>query len=535
MKQTIDFQYMISYVKAGHQNPQHVYGKSSVEVEIREIESDLAPIVFEVGNPVSQYSPAADLFRKKDDGKLRKVVMIDGDFFVEDESAANLAENMSNLRTINSTPFGTVKPANFDANSSYRDGRQTITHVLKPMTTIEEVRRLHGKWKNGKYVSIREDHTRDDGGAQMAASLKKRASEITVVNGTIFLKCREPILTITGYDNKLRIGQRSDTWSANAPYPKHWRGYSSSLRDSEGFLSFMRKNKLFDGRSGEPEFKVHDASVCRYDGTTSDVQMITDKLMNTFGSDARALPREILDASFVLEDTLQREPDRLHAISPRLVSALQALVNTKIEKIDRQTALIAQYQMKRSDISRNPNYHPSLEQMARTNFHVAAIVHQKAEGFKTIKQQAILALERWEAGAGYDRLPIETTDAMFAVSGEIVVREINTTWQLRMLCERAGADYDTMLAHVIDGNRLVEIAHKLDTRTDLYGDTVPVMSHEPTVIVAEKDGAVKIVSNRAMVIDNEKATEIVISYFDDARENKMQNDMATAMLKGPAR
>jgi len=81
MKQTIDFQYPISYVKAGHQNPVRVFGKSSVEVELREISAALAPIVFEVGNPVERYNPTIDLFRKKADGELRKIAMIDGEVF----------------------------------------------------------------------------------------------------------------------------------------------------------------------------------------------------------------------------------------------------------------------------------------------------------------------------------------------------------------------------------------------------------------------------------------------------------------------
>lgn len=535
MKQTIDFQYPISYVKAGHQNPVRVFGKSSVEVELREISADLAPIVFEVGNPVERYNPTIDLFRKKADGELRKIAMIDGEFFVEDESAADLREKMADLRTINSTPFGTVKPASFDVDTSWRDGRHATVETLKPTTNIDEIRRQHGKWRNGKYVSIREELTRDDGGESMAQALKQRASEIVIVDGTIFLKCREPILGMGGYGAKLRIQERGDTWSPNAPYPETSPGYSSSLRDSGGFLAFMRKNKLFDGRCGEPEFKVHDASVCRYDGTTSDVQMIVNEVLSIFGRDARALPRDILDASFVLEDTLQREPDRLRAISPRLVAALKQLLATRIEKLDHQAALIAQYQMTRTDLSKHRHYQPSIDQMARTNFHVAALVHQKNEGLKTVKQKALLALERWEAGAGYDRLPIETTDAMFAVYGDLVVREVNTTWQLRMLCQRANADYDTMLTNVMNGYGLVEIAKKLDTKPDLRGNDIAIMPSAKTVIVAVKGNSTKLASNEAMLIDNEKAISIVETYLADARETKRQNDMAKAMLKGPTR
>jgi hypothetical protein len=534
MKQKIDFQYPISYVKAGHQNPNRVLGKSSVEVEIREIEADLAPIVFEVGNPIEQYNPATDLFRKKADGQMRKVAMIDGGFFVEDESAADLSEKMGDLKTINSTPFGAVSPAHFDVQTSHQDGRSKTTSTLKPMTNIEEIRRLHGKWRNGKYVSIREELTQDDGGQKMAADLKKRASEIILVDGTIFLKCREPILTMSDYGSKLRISQRGDAWSANAPYPSIWRGYSSSLRDSEGFLAFMRKHKLFDGRSGEPEFKVLDASVCRYDGTTSDVQMIADRMLNTFGQDARALPRDILDASFVLEDSLRREPERLHAISPRLIAALKQLVTTKVEKMDPQTALIAQYQMKRSDLSKNAHYLQSEGQMARTNFHVAALVHQKKDGSKAVKETALRALERWEAGAGYDRLPVETTDAMFAVYGDVIVREVNTTWQLRMLSQRAVADYNELLAEILNGSRLIEILKKPETAMDLYGEEV-ILTSAASAIVAVKAGGARVMANKTAVIDDEKALAIAGSYLTDARDAKIQNDMATAMLKGPAR
>lgn len=534
MKHTIDFQYPITYVKYRHQNPTRVFGKGSVEIEIREIAADLAPVVFEVGNPVEQYNPTADLFRKKENGELRKVAMIDGDFFVEDKSGADLIELMSDLRTINSTPFGTVTPANFDENSSYTDGRQKVIKTLKPMTTIDEIRRLHGKWDNGKYVSIREELTKDDGGQEMAQKLKSRASEIVLVDGTIFLKCREPILKLTDYNNKLRIAQRNDTWSALAPYTSHRGTYSSSLRDSEGFLAFMRKHKLFDGRSGEPAFTVHDASVCRYDGTTSDVLMVADGMMDTFGRDARALPRDVLDASFVLEDTLHREPGRLNSISPRLVRALQQLVTTKVEKIDAQAALIAKYQMKRTDITKNPNYRQSEAEVAKWNFHVAASEYQKRDGAKAIKQRALLALERWEAGAGYDRLPIETTDAMFAVFGDLSAREVNTTWQLRMLCARANADYDTMLAAVLAGNGLIEIAAKPQTTTNLYGEEV-VLTSGSSAIVAIKGGEVQVLVNSTGEISNEKALEVAGSYLAHAKEAQIQNDMASAMVKGPAR
>jgi hypothetical protein len=534
MKQTIDFQYPISYVKAGHQNPDHAFGRGSVEVEIREIRADLAPVVFEVGNPVRSYNPTVDLFRKKADGQLRKVAMIDGDFFVEDESAADLSAKMADLRTINSTPFGTVKPASFDINTSWRDGRQSKVETLKPTTDIDEIRRQHGKWRNGKYVSIREDLTKDDGGKQMATDLKKRASEIILVEGTIFLKCREPILTITDYHKELRITERNDRWSPNAPYPKSWRGFSSSLRDSQGFLAFMRKHKLFDGRTGEPEFKVHDASVCRYDGTTSDVQMIANEMLNTFGRDARALPRDILEASFVLEDTLQREPQRLHTISPRLVSALKQLLQTKVEKIDRQQALIAKYQMRRTDLSKYAHYPQSEEQVARSNFHVAAVVHQRKDGSKAVKKQALIALERWEAGAGYDRLPIETTDAMFAVYDDFIVREVNTTWQLRMMSERACADYDDLLAAVLEGSNLLEIAKKPETTTNLYGEEVILTSETSAVVAVNADGA-RVIANSPALIDDEKTLEVARSYLTDAAEKKIQHDMATAMMKGPKR
>ena len=441
---------------------------------------------------------------------------------------------MSDLRTINSTPFGSVTPANFDVSSSYRDGRQKTVQTLKPTTTIEEIQRVHAKWENGKYVSLRDEMTKDDGGHEMAQKLKHRASEIVLVDGTIFLKCREPILKLTDYNKKLRIGERTDTWSAQAPYPETRGSYSSSLRDSQGFLAFMRKHKLFDGRSGEPQFTVHDASVCRYDGTTSDVLKIADGMMDTFGRDARALPRDILDASFVLEDTLHREPGRLNAISPRLVRALQQLVTTKVERIDHQEALIARYQMKRTDISKHQHYRQSETEFAKWNFHVAASEYQKRDGSKDVKQRALLALERWEAGAGWDRLPIETTDAMFAVFDEFIAREVNTTWQLRMMCERAKADYDTMLAAVLEGNGLIEIAAKPQTKLNLYGEEV-VFTSGTSAIVAVRDGEVRVVANTTGEITDEKALEVAGSHLAQAKEAQIQNDMAAAMLKGTAR
>lgn len=514
MQHTIKYHYPITYVPHGYHNPWRAFGDASVDIEVREVVGADAPIALRVGNPPDRHNDK-DRFSTKPDGHKREVRLLGDRLFVESISQADLAELIADPFKINDGPFGELIQFTQKQDPNRREYAQI--KALAETTTIRAIRETQGKWKNGKYVALRDEKTKDDQGDGMRAQIIKRASELVLVDGILFIECQEPILKMGEYTNRLMIVEREITTGPGKPYAaRTYRDtYSSSLKDAKPFISFLKSNKLVDGRYPLPEFDVLDASVCHYDGATNDVLMLSGKLMSNLDSNLRALPRQVIDASFTLEDVIKCQPERLNTISPALEAALGELAMVKASRPDAQMNAMNQYQLHRSDLSDEHWSHNQVSTRTDRNFHLAAAALNSGKTISELSSIAALALARWQAAAGFDRLPGETTSAMVRKFEDVIAREVNTFWQLRMLAKRSNTNYSDLVERALSGERLIELK-------TLENDVT-------TEIVSLHAGRAQLISDNG-IVSSEKASQTALDFIAMDQRDQQQMDLAAMSL-----
>jgi hypothetical protein len=523
MKHTINFQYPISYVRYQHSNANKAFAKASVEVEFAELKSEDCHLVFEVGNPLKNNE--TDPFAQKSNGELRKVLAVSGKLYVEFGEADGLAKNLDDPYQHAKTPFADLnliqfKPQDYHDRSKKRE--------IMPTTTIDDIRMQYRKWSNGKQVSIREELTKDDQGQEMAEKITKRAAEVIIVDGVLFRECREPILGFKRYRDSLLILNAPEPGSPNEPYPVENHEYGnrgSSLKDAAPFIQLLKNDKVLKNDDKLPEFKVHDASFCRYDGSTIDTMRFAKIVFDELVDHSRALSKDMLEIRFALGSVLNGEKARLKSVSPKLVKLLTKIADSRDEPVTPREGFLARYNLL-TETGGGDGSGKSQSQVEKLGFHVASARLKSGKGLADIRSCARVALKRWEIGAGYDRLAIKTTDSMISMNGDTLIREVNSAWQLRMLCERADWNFDEALSMVDSEYQLFEL-----DRTTAEDGVTSAETKKRSAVVGLNKGKLRIISDVDQLYTEKEAFQFVEKHIADDLEAREKAELVEEFAK----
>jgi len=461
MKLRIAFHYAIKYVPFRCFNDRTAIGAGETEVEIREVSSRDAQVAFRVGNHngFDSYGANDHIFDRKPDGGMRDVRAHEGRLYVEAENVEGLQGRID--ADVNGTIFAPCK-ARVDLVNDPRHGRK--------VTTLEAIRREQREPLKS---------ADDDKGAAMADSLRKRASQLLIVDGVIYQRCVEPVLKMD-----IQYGRRA--YVAPRPKPDHigwdhrevWGDDRDALFEKLADARLLLDSPLGNG-SGEPvdmrtTFEVVDPRYSVFDGTAHDVNNLAIRTLGIMTSSAEGLPREALDTMYVLRDALADASGRA---TPRLINALREVsLLTRDVSDPQRLKLAAAAENRRRSIY--------------THDYRGGIAAQRAKAYEDdvcgeAAGTAMEAIHRWEArpGSGWED---RAGPASSHRKGTGRCRELLSPGQIVDACHAAGVDPSPVLAAASSGKRIYQVsdgpshasAHAIGTM-DADGTVVPVGKRLP--------------------------------------------------------
>lgn len=429
MKFTFPFHYRFSYVVIPKINPSYSWGAAEVDLEIKEVTGDDAKTVMRVGNPASVNEKNAARFRKKPDGSLRDVKVYDGKYFVEDDTLADFVAKLTNPMTVNSTPFGMLQPIQIAKKGEYIPGTYNMYErdTLVPTESLADVTARNRKLVRGEFVSLRNGKTEDDLGKKKAAQLKRLCDDMLLVDGRLFVRCREPVLVLGSYTNSVRIdgspvtdpaldetdwgypsfGGRRDQSSGRA---------TSSLKASDAFLDYLATEVKLT--KDLPEFEVVDPYWSRHDGVAYDLAGTITQLRDTLRSSISKLPRDLLEAYHILNETIPDDDPSYMTISPAMLHAV-SLVASYTPPNPAERFAMARYEHVRADNAQRGSH-----SQERANFTIDSVTNAKEVSQYIATAERVI--KRWNDRSMVDQFPVKASwDAHFA-NGEVILREVRS-------------------------------------------------------------------------------------------------------------
>lgn len=451
MKLKIEFHYPISFTPYRHQNARSAIGQAAVEVEIRELSDSEAPVAMLVGNrPEQRLDRHERRFCLKADGTPRRVRTYKGMHFVEAGPASALPEDVL-PENVNDSFFGRARPRILTA--------EDMRHGRKPMTGDEVRRRNETPSRPLRSFN-------DDKGAAVAEKLRRLASLMLVVDGTVYEYTPEPILRIgSGFrECKAAIGPRPG--SEEGLFDFHMFEFGQSVKTSLLHAGTVR-DYLSEG-DGWPYFEVLDPSASCFDGATYDVSEMVQELVRSLASSAEGLPWPMLEAFYDLRDAFQDAQGR---VTPRLVEALSAVASVE----DDDAAHLA-------DIAVNAE--PSEPWRQRRH---EAIIRKRLEYLRkgeaaVHRKMAEEALERWAHRPEGEHWENGVGPVSSLVQGDFRVMEVLSSGMVFDLARRAGTDPEPLLRAARDGCRVLVC--------EAWRRSGPAVS--PSFALARPDGSVEI-------------------------------------------
>jgi len=456
MKLRIAFHYAIKYVPFRCFNDRTAIGAGETEVEIREASGRDAHVAFRVGNHkgFDSYGANDRMFDRKPDGGMREIRAHEGKLYVEAENALGLQDRID--ADVNATVFAPCR-ARVDMENDPRHGRK--------VTTLEAIRREQREPLKS---------ADDDKGAAMVESLRKRASQLLVVDGVIYQRCVEPVLKMdVQYGRRAYVAPRPKPGHVGWDHREIWGDDRDALFEKLADAHLLLASPLGNG-SGESvemrtDWEVVDPRYSVFDGTAHDVTNLATRTFGILTSSADGLPREALDTMYVLRDALEDASGRA---TPRLVEALREVSLLTSDVSDPQRLKLAAAAEMRRRASYTYDYRGGIAAL-RAKAHEEDVVGRAAE-------KAMESIHRWEArpGSGWE-------DRAGPVSshrkGAGWCRELLSPGQIIDACHAAGMDPTPVLAAAKSGKRVYQVgdgpshasAHAIGTM-DADGTVTPL-------------------------------------------------------------
>lgn len=313
MKISISYHYPIRYVPYRHQNTQSELAAASTVVDIREIPETEAPVVLRIGH-ADQNDYKARKFAFKDNGDLREIRQFEGALYVEDGAASELQAAVD--KSIDASPLGhRYNSIHQRANDAY--GR------IKPPTTKEKIIAAH----RNPLRSIE-----DDGGAALAKRLQARADRILIINGTLYKKCREPVLAFDLDDQTAKI--------LEAPGPRYEGLDTIDYIGTDMTSNLVEATDVLANMENAPtqmtaKWEVIDPRFASFDGTTFDISRHYGTLRGTLDGKASGLQRNMLDLMFALRDA---DPGEKYQLTPAMLDLVNEARSLEVNESEEMAA-----------------------------------------------------------------------------------------------------------------------------------------------------------------------------------------------------
>lgn len=314
MKVKVPFHYLVYYTPFRKQNSHSTYFAAETEIEIREVPRAATKTVLRVGT-VPNGRPGRpewkfnDPYCAKPDGSMREIVSFEDGLWVESlpfaDVAKSLAEDAGKVG-----PFATI-------------GLRATT---KPDASgqLPEVTHSRDELERSLRASLRSFS--DDGGAQMRSAIERRARATIVVDETVYVRCREPVLHIDR-----RWGRSAIKFAANGHFVRDidLAGYCGSAEDEEHHYNLNEERAGIaevKRRHPEAEFEriamveIIDASVIRATPHVDAVLAHARHACTELWRFPLAMLPDTVDRAVELRDALSASEKQ---ITPRLLRALE--------------------------------------------------------------------------------------------------------------------------------------------------------------------------------------------------------------------
>lgn len=457
MKLTIPFHYQFWYVPVRCQNDREAFAKTAIDVEIPEVSDEDAPVVMTVANKkVDQsISRGYSRFLPKPDGSPRRVRMRDGYFYVEGFGAEEFVERASNIATLNSTFLSWI--GKYDKRPGSDKG------VTRTITSVSELR-----WSRS-VGGLREDKTRDDGGAKTGAKIAAQAAKMLVIDGVTYERCREPVLTLVMDDDRVTAyGIVEADQSLVARLAAGLYGNSAACTSS-----LVHAGHVMERAGVDPsilEYTVIDPAASSYDGVSADIVYALFRAKDKLKEIVKASPAGALQAFYRVREALEHVDLGSPSVSAELVAAAQSIIDIVADPdIGEPMSELAnaRYMTDRSGRALpggNPNEGgPFILGLA----HVSD--YQDVIGYgKRARQFAEIALDRWEGRHPQSTFDNGQTQRMTSRGGDgLTVAEIGSDAQARLAAREIGVDYAVVDGAVGAGSRVFRVSEDVKVATSL--------------------------------------------------------------------
>jgi hypothetical protein len=512
MKFDLHFHYEFRYVVPPKIKHESAYAAANVELEIRELTAESAPVVMKVANRNGKTSASAS-FDAKNDGSPREIRVVDGKYYVEDEGLDDLVAKLSDSKTVNSSVFGMATPIRYHKEYNPNRGQWIETEELARLTTLDTI---------AQYKQLREHRNEDDKGEAMKAKLRMIAEDTLSVDGRLFIRCREPVLGIDQYDKGIKIipspASVADLDARQHEYARQGRHYFvslySSVKTAEDFQAYLKST----GRTLVlPQIEIIDPTWSRFDGTGYTFGTHLNELQRALQKDMAKLPRDLLEAYYILRDSNLETDTEKFTVSPAIVQAVSLIADFKLPSSEEGQSAAA-FETWRFARKQHRDYDTELTPQSVKN----AAIHMK-ENFTVnqIKDRGEIAgfiksakdiLRIWEKRSAIDHFDTQASWDMLQRFEDKIVREFNSEGPIYTACAHLDVDAAEILSSIKKGHRALVItgvdnvpaaiaAVASDGKIASYGAALPTQEIEAAAkhyLENEKDPAMETSINLAL-------------------------------------
>jgi hypothetical protein len=465
MKFDLHFHYEFRYVVPPKIKHQSSFAAAHVELEIKELTAQNAPVVMKIGNRSGKTSESAH-FDAKPDGTSREIRVVDGKYYVEDESLDGLVEKLSDPRTVNSSIFGMANPIQFHKEYNPNLGGWVKTEELARLTTLGAI---------ALYKPLREHRNEDDKGEAMKAELRMIAEDTLSVDGRLFIRCREPVLGIDQFDKGIKIipspASVADLDARQHEYDRQGRHYFvslySSVKTGEDFQAYLKST----GRTLVlPQIEIIDPTWSRFDGTGYTIGTDLNELQRALQKDMAKLPRDLLEAYYILRDSNLETDTEKFTVSPAIVQAVSLIANYKLPASEEgqsaamfETWRFARKQHRDHEGELTPQAVKNAATHMKENFTVN-LIKDRGEIAGFIKSAKDI-LKIWEKRSVIDHFDTKASWDMLQRFEDKIIREFNSEGPVYAACADLNVDASAILSSIKQDHRSLMITR---------GDNVPL-------------------------------------------------------------
>lgn len=450
MKLKVAFHYQVYFVPHRAIKERSDWRAAETEIEIREIDRAAVKTVFRVGTlPAGRTTEPRwkfdDPYCAKPDGSMREIISYDGALWVEAMPAESVVAPLMDDAG-KDTPFENLGLR----ATKMRDHKGELPAVLK--STDELPQRWGGPLRTLK----------DDSGARVKESIDRRARSTIVIDGTIYVRCHEPILYIGNNYGKsaLNFGVVDRYSSAGDRDIASFRGFQSD--DAKTYYYNLNEEQvgLAELIKRHPETEV--VRVAQVEVVDPTAVAATPHVKGILANATFALTQLWAYPMAMLPDHLERAIELRDALSvswnqvtPRLVGALQdvaSMPQLASGQLDRwkKLAEARPYQPHRP----GEHEHGGRNEPSRAS-QIVAHLEQRAKA----AEFAARALRRFE------NRPEELSWEHRALQLNHFVQEGDDIWStellsaeaIRSIAEKLKVDPSPMLAAVLKGGRVFAV------------------------------------------------------------------------------